>query len=258
MRTRIAIFLVLVGTPLSYGASFDCAKSSILVEKLICSNAELSRLDELLSVAYAQSYAISKNKTELKASQRRWLIEKRNTCADSQCIKNAYEARLYEIELGHDISGCYSRKKHIAYWSDSERIFAEVSDAFDLIKLQNNEYQFFLYYVRDNYNSCYANGIVKSEVGNGEIHLTMIDQSDDDAKNDLEKCQLKIVFSNEEFTFNTNQARCESYYSSIRCGYNANLNDARFSEANKVSNENYSTCEEATQDPQDPSPRKAQ
>jgi len=68
----------------------------------------------------------------------------------------------------------------------------------------------------------------------------------DDAKNGLDKCQLKIVFSNKEFTFETNQKHCESY---IRCGYNANLNDAIFSEANKVSNENYSTCEEATQDP---------
>ncbi len=249
MRTLIVIFLLLVGTPFVYGASFDCAKASSHVEKQICSNAELSKLDELLSVAYAQGNALSKNKAEFKASQRRWLIEKRNTCADTPCIKNAYEARLHEIELSHDISGCYSRKKNIAYWSDKERNFAEVSDAFELIQLQNNQYQFYVYYVRDNYNSCYANGLVKSEVRDGEIHLTMINQSDDGAKNGLDNCQLKIVFSNKEFAFETNQKHCESY---MRCGYNANLNDARFSEANKVSNENYSTCEEATQDPQDP------
>lgn len=100
MRTAITIFLFIVSAPCTYGASFDCAKASSQVEKLICSNAELSKLDERLAVAYAQGNTKSKSKTEFKSSQQRWLVEKRNTCADTPCIKNTYEARLLEIEQG--------------------------------------------------------------------------------------------------------------------------------------------------------------
>lgn len=108
MRAHIAIFLLLVCIPFTYGTSFDCAKASTQVEKLICSNAELSKLDELLSVSYAQGNALSKSKTEFMSSQRRWLIEKRNTCADTPCIKNAYETRMHEIELDKDVSATES------------------------------------------------------------------------------------------------------------------------------------------------------
>jgi len=100
MRTLIVIFPLLIGTPLTYGASFDCTKAGSHVEKLICSNTELSKLDEKLSIAYAQKQSSSKSKNELKSSQRRWLVEKRNTCADAPCIKKAYETRLNEIDHG--------------------------------------------------------------------------------------------------------------------------------------------------------------
>jgi uncharacterized protein len=104
MRRSTAIFLLLVCIPFTYGASFDCTKASSQVEKIICSNAELSKLDEQLSVAYVQGNAASISKAELKSSQRRWLIEKRNICTDASCVKKAYEERLNEIELSNDAS----------------------------------------------------------------------------------------------------------------------------------------------------------
>lgn len=44
-------FLLII-SPSAYAVSFDCSKASGFVETVICSNAELSRLDGLLAAGY--------------------------------------------------------------------------------------------------------------------------------------------------------------------------------------------------------------
>ncbi|WP_160296756.1 hypothetical protein [Sphingomonas sp. ERG5] len=43
--------VLLIGTAPAGAASFDCAKASTRVEKLVCSDPQLSRLDERLAAA---------------------------------------------------------------------------------------------------------------------------------------------------------------------------------------------------------------
>jgi len=76
-------------------ASFDCGKAGTKVEKLICANADLSKLDEALAVAYADALK-SPDPANLKAEQKAWL-KLRNTCADPTCVKRAYENRLRAV-----------------------------------------------------------------------------------------------------------------------------------------------------------------
>lgn len=78
-------------------ASFDCAKATTTVEKLICSEPELSALDEQLSKAYAGAREAAGSSQALIAEQRSWLAE-RNRCADAACIKMAYTARLAQLQ----------------------------------------------------------------------------------------------------------------------------------------------------------------
>jgi uncharacterized protein YfaP (DUF2135 family) len=82
-------------------AGFDCTKAKLPVEKLICSDSELSRLDQRLAEIYARLRAQSgKDKTVLKQladTQKSWIRE-RNRCADTDCLQTAYRQRLSELE----------------------------------------------------------------------------------------------------------------------------------------------------------------
>ena len=73
--------------------SFDCRKATIAVEKLICTNSELSKLDASLAETYKE--AVSKD-SSVRDDQRNWHIE-RNNCADASCLKTAYEDRISEL-----------------------------------------------------------------------------------------------------------------------------------------------------------------
>ena len=78
-------------------ASFDCAQTLTKIEKQICGDPALSALDERLAAVYAKATEASDSSSTLKVEQRRWLVE-RNRCADTACIKNAYTARLAQLQ----------------------------------------------------------------------------------------------------------------------------------------------------------------
>jgi uncharacterized protein len=77
-------------------ASFDCAKASTAVEKLICSDAKLSELDAHVAQAYRQALATPAAAQRVKPEQRRWLAE-RNKCTDVACLTAAYQKRLSDL-----------------------------------------------------------------------------------------------------------------------------------------------------------------
>lgn len=100
----IVIFLIActVSFPavvLAQGPTFDCAKASGSIEKMICADPELGALDRTLSAVY--SAALSKAANErppiLKVEQRGW-IKGRNDCwkADDKraCVVEAYATAL--------------------------------------------------------------------------------------------------------------------------------------------------------------------
>ena len=89
--------------------SFDCAKAKTRVEKLICSDAELAKLDREMSSEY---YSLVSDKTLdgelkeiLKNNQKKWLNSREKTpCLENEdiseqqkCIKNVYRIRIKEI-----------------------------------------------------------------------------------------------------------------------------------------------------------------
>jgi uncharacterized protein YecT (DUF1311 family) len=97
-----AFFLFIVAGNLD-AASFDCAKAASEVEKIICSDDELSRLDESLSKAYLQALKRTDIKEQTIESQKQWLKKVRNACQDADCLKEAYETRIWELSpSSHD------------------------------------------------------------------------------------------------------------------------------------------------------------
>ena len=79
-----------------WAASFDCGKASTKVDKLICADPALSRLDGELARAYGDKLSQASAPNTLKQAQRIWL-KLRNTCIDPACIRWAYENRLQAL-----------------------------------------------------------------------------------------------------------------------------------------------------------------
>lgn len=77
-----------------HAASFDCAKASTAIEKAICADGQLSDLDSQLMQVYRKSLADSSSSDSLKAEQRLWLKEVRNSCQDVACLTQAYKGRI--------------------------------------------------------------------------------------------------------------------------------------------------------------------
>lgn len=79
------------------GASFDCSRARTQVEKMVCGDAALSRLDDQLAEAYAAVLQKSGGSGRVKTEQRNWLKNGRDRCRDAQCLKNAYASRLAHL-----------------------------------------------------------------------------------------------------------------------------------------------------------------
>lgn len=78
--------------------SFDCARASTNIEKMICSNFELGQWDTKVSSAYAQAYKDTpqEGKAALKAQQQEWL-KVRNKCISTDCLISVHQKRHSEL-----------------------------------------------------------------------------------------------------------------------------------------------------------------
>lgn len=95
-RKWIVLVLLTLGANYACAASFDCDKAGTKVEKMICADSELSKLDEELGKAYSKARDVSSEPDRLKQQQKDW-IKERNKCVDSQCLSQRYEARIAEL-----------------------------------------------------------------------------------------------------------------------------------------------------------------
>lgn len=118
----VAVFVFVAHSAIA--ASFPCEKASTQVEKLICGDPELSKLDEELDTAYQRALGMVAAKKPLHLQQRDWLAT-RDACADNPCIRRAYDARLsrlthdnrYELEKGRGVEVCEAYEKSLnSFW----------------------------------------------------------------------------------------------------------------------------------------------
>ena len=79
-------------------ASFDCSKASTAVERLICTNEGLSKLDERDADLFVQVRAAVGDRLDIGRDQIAWLRHVRNMCADEACLSFAYMRRIEHLE----------------------------------------------------------------------------------------------------------------------------------------------------------------
>jgi uncharacterized protein YecT (DUF1311 family) len=77
-------------------ASFDCAKARTTAEKLVCSDAGLSKADEEMAARYKRALELasrtSEEEKDLKTNQRVW-VRQTGSCGDRSCLVEAYRDR---------------------------------------------------------------------------------------------------------------------------------------------------------------------
>ncbi|WP_295056151.1 hypothetical protein [Sulfuricurvum sp.] len=118
-----------------FGASFDCTKASTKVEKMICADPELSKLDENLSNIFKEAVQIESYKEEIIKDQRvwqkvvrdKWCITGRSDIYGEkkinplhQCLRNAYRDRINILSL--------INKKYTLSQSHNENICTPILD----------------------------------------------------------------------------------------------------------------------------------
>ncbi len=85
-------------------ASFDCAKATTSMERLICSNDYVSELDAELGQEYKKALIKYTDKKDvLIQQQRNWIKWIRSQCKDSSCLVTLYEARIGELIGGNNV-----------------------------------------------------------------------------------------------------------------------------------------------------------
>lgn len=97
-RMTLIVFGWLVLCFTAQAASFDCGKAGTKLEKLICGDAELSKLDEELNAAYKAALQDQTQAEAIKQAQKQWL-KKRNDCSDADCVKAAYQIRISKLTV---------------------------------------------------------------------------------------------------------------------------------------------------------------
>lgn len=97
-QTALIVFgwLTLMLGITAHAASFDCAKAGTKVEKMICADAELSKMDEEIAKIYGELLKKSTDDASPKERQRERL-KARNRCKNIACVKDYSVSRLAEL-----------------------------------------------------------------------------------------------------------------------------------------------------------------
>ncbi len=96
----IAIIICGLISTQATAASFDCKKASTWLEKTVCANPELSKLDEQMAKAYqdALKSLSPEGQKETKQYQKQWLKMISSSSNSEDGLKNQYKERIKQLQ----------------------------------------------------------------------------------------------------------------------------------------------------------------
>lgn len=103
LAISLALGLVAMPGPIE-AAGFNCKYARTHVEKLICANQELSKLDDEMKSLYDQVRSETRGidgetgqvRDPADKAQKLWRETVRDVCTDAACLKTAYRAHIAE------------------------------------------------------------------------------------------------------------------------------------------------------------------
>jgi uncharacterized protein len=229
----------------AHAASFDCGKAASEVEKIICGDDELSRLDESLNNAYLQALKRTDIKEQMIKSQRQWLKNERNACQNAECIKKAYETRIKELILSvRDGSDCGEtpdldlKQKGVTEYSHQRVIYHSIDGEMkgaDSLTVWNRDARrmcFSITTVSDEYRTCCLEGKATA-VSENEYSYTE------------NKCRALFTFIRDKVKVKmigsegTNYCAGEDLGEDSGCGMNTSIDSATYRKTKKVLERGY-------------------
>lgn len=92
----LALILLILSVRHAEAASFDCTKATSISEKTVCSDPELSRLDDALTATYRSALNRVSDQKSLLNEQKHWL-QIRDSCDTHRCTREVYERRIMAL-----------------------------------------------------------------------------------------------------------------------------------------------------------------
>ncbi|MEA3117460.1 MAG: hypothetical protein QOI13_730 [Paraburkholderia sp.] len=83
-------------------ASFKCTNHSSASEKIVCSDPQLSTLDDRLAAAYQRAKAASPDTKSIEAVRTEQWLWRQHNCTDKACVLNWYERRIAELNADYE------------------------------------------------------------------------------------------------------------------------------------------------------------
>jgi uncharacterized protein YecT (DUF1311 family) len=221
MRNLLALLLCLLALDAS-AASFPCAKAKSKVEKLICADAKLSKLDEELAAIF-KPLSESQPGDAVANDQRDWLRQVRDQCADAACLGQAYRARASELRHWHDpvtwsedqMVGMYEEPRRVLFFNESGGELEGATDCLSIGRAKDGSLEFRIASVQINGHMCNVEGKLRKE-GEGYRKLP----GEDDA------CELRLKAERGALVIEDPEHACSQW-----CGARASVERLSFRHA---------------------------
>ncbi|WP_198342631.1 lysozyme inhibitor LprI family protein [Burkholderia ubonensis] len=88
--------------PMNAERSFDCSKARTTVERLVCADPDLVKLDEMVNRGFVAMQLVESKEISyqdpVRKDQINWIRNVRNKCVNSPCLTEAYRARVQYIK----------------------------------------------------------------------------------------------------------------------------------------------------------------
>lgn len=210
-----------------HGAGFDCSRATSAIERQICTDPDLSRLDTDLTAAYKQATTSASDRGALGYDQRQWLRE-RNRCREAGCLKAAYRNRIQDLRAWNvvdpsprNLDGHYVVQRDNSIFNPETRKDEPVktADCLTLSRTTKPGLAFDLSLMGANGHSCSVQGTANPVASGYEFRPDPA--SDADAPAD---CVLRIAVSRGAIAFRDVGGACRTYY----CGMRASIDGAQF------------------------------
>jgi uncharacterized protein len=236
MRVVFIAFIVLI-PGLSLAAGFNCEKASSAVEKIICSDSELSRMDENMTAAYKKAAASAVDPVPLSADQKLWLKNTRNACRDASCLGKAYQERIAELDKWNepadkndrDIFGNYTvtRNNYIHNPDTGRDEPARTTDCLTIKRSKGDRIYFSFILVGANGHTCSMDG---EAVFKGSAYQSLPEKNNPDYPKD---CRINIRIKRNTILIEDLNGGCKESF----CGMRAVIDGVEFGRRQKTSKE---------------------
>jgi uncharacterized protein len=228
-RAITAVMVLSLGfaTATCHGAGFDCSRAASAIERQICADPDLSRLDADLAAAYKEAATTASDRGALGYDQRQWLRE-RNRCREAACLKTAYRNRIGELRAWNtadpaprDLYGNYVVQRDYSIFNPETRKDEPVKteDCLTLSRTKKPGLAFDLSLIGANGHSCSVQGTANPVAFGYEFRPAPATEADAPAD-----CVLRMAINRGAIVLQDVGGACRTFY----CGMRASIDGTQF------------------------------